>query len=280
MSKLSAYIKRGIKYVLKESKQPIVKVNINTCNQNESLKGKKYLITGGGSGLGLAIAKALAKCGAKVVITGRNKDKLDAAAKTIGKQCAVKVCDIRNIEEIKDIIEWCFEKYEHLDGLINNAGISLHEWDFLKVSYDGFNQQIETNLRGSYFMAQEYIKKLTANQKHKDGNILFISSESGTMCDDLPYGLSKRAIDSLTEALSYKYYKMGIRVNAIAPGVTATEMTGKSPDSDLYSDNISGRVFIPEEVAETAVFLLSDNSKCISGQIIHTNGGNHIKRRY
>ncbi|MBR5670042.1 SDR family oxidoreductase, partial [Candidatus Saccharibacteria bacterium] len=93
-------------------------------------------------------------------------------------------------------------------------------------------------------------------------------------------GLTKRAINSLTEALSYKYYKNNIRINAIAPGVTATEMTNIDPKLDLFSDSISGRFFVPEEVAEVALFLLSDNSKCISGQIIHTNGGNHIKRRY
>lgn len=95
-----------------------------------------------------------------------------------------------------------------------------------------------------------------------------------------PMVLQKRAIDSLVEALSFKYYKKGIRVNAIAPGVTATDMTGIKRDADLFSSNNSGRIFVPEEVAEVAKFSLSNYSKCVSGQIIHTNGGNHIKRGY
>ena len=278
MGKLGKYIKRGAKYIISESKQPIVKVEVAQKRPDESLKNRKYIITGGGSGLGLAIAKALSNCESQVIITGRNKEKLEKAASAIGNNASTIVCDMQNVNDVIKMIDTCFDKYGHIDGLINNAGISLHEWDFLKVTEDGFDAQIETNLRGSYFAAQEYTRK--ALESKKEGNILFISSESGTMCDDLPYGLTKRAIDSLTEALSYKYYQEGIRVNAIAPGVTATEMTKKDPKADLYTKNISGRIFVPEEVAETAVFLLSDNSKCISGQIIHTNGGNHIKRRY
>ena len=100
------------------------------------------------------------------------------------------------------------------------------------------------------------------------------------MCDDLPYGLTKASINSLVQALSYKYYKSGIRVNGIAPGVTVSNMTGLNKDGDLYNNNPSNRYFLPEEIAEVATFLLSDYSKCISGEIIHCNAGNHIKRGY
>lgn len=278
MGKFGKYLKRGAKYIISESKQPIVKVQVAQRNPDESLRNKIYIVTGGGSGLGFSIAQSLEKCGAKVIITGRDKTKLEAAIKTIGDNCTYKICDMQKVADVTKLIDNCFTEYGFIDGLISNAGISLHEWDFLKVTEDGFNAQMETNLRGGYFAAQAYIKNVLLAKIQ--GNVLFISSESGTMCDDLPYGLSKRAIDSLTEALSFKYYKEGIRINAIAPGVTATKMTGMDATADLYSPNISGRVFVPEEVAETAVFLLSDNSKCISGQIIHTNGGNHIKRRY
>lgn len=83
-----------------------------------------------------------------------------------------------------------FDKFNRLDGVVNNAGVSLHGWDFLKVTEEGYNTQFDTNLRGSYFLTQEYIRKLL--ELKQSGNVLFISSERGTMCDDLPYGLTKK----------------------------------------------------------------------------------------
>ena len=278
MGKIVRYIKRGIKYVAHEHIQPIVKVEVAQHPSNNQFDGKLFLVTGGGSGLGFEIAKRIILDGGEVVITGRDEEKLKKAADKLGKKCSFMVCDVQNVNEAKTLVDGIFENFGHLDGVVNNAGISLHEWDFLKVTEDGFNSQFNTNLRGGYFITQQYVKKCL--ELKGKGNIIFVSSERGSMCDDLPYGLTKRAIDSLVEALSFKYYKNGIRVNAIAPGVTATDMTRINKDSDLYSENISGRVFIPEEVAEVAAFLLSDYSKCISGQIIHTNGGNHIKRGY
>lgn len=275
---LKQYIKRGIKYVIREHNQPILKVNTFQKTSNNQFSKKIFLVTGGGSGLGKAITERLINDGAKVIITGRNKEKLERVASKIGKKCIVKVCDIQRVPDTIKLIDDIFIKYNHLDGVVSNAGISLHEWDFLKVTEDGYNAQFDTNLRGGYFLTQEYVRKLLELKQF--GNVLFISSERGTMCDDLPYGLTKRAIDSLVEALSFKYYKKGIRVNAIAPGVTATDMTNIKKDGDLYSESNSGRIFIPEEVAEVAAFLLSDYSKCVSGQIVHTNGGNHIKRGY
>lgn len=278
MGKAKKYIARGFKYITKEYKQPIVKIDTFQKTYSELLDEKVFLVTGGGSGLGKEIAKTLIGDGAKVVITGRSKDKLETVVKELGKNCLPMACDIQNVSKVKKLVGDVFNKFGRLDGVVNNAGVSLHEWDFLKVTEEGYNLQFDTNLRGSYFLTQEYIRKLL--ELKQSGNVLFISSERGTMCDDLPYGLTKRAIDSLVEALSFKYYKMGVRINAIAPGVTATDMTGIKRDADLFSKNNSGRVFVPEEVAEVAKFLLSDYSKCVSGQIIHTNGGNHIKRGY
>lgn len=278
MGKLKGYFKRGIKYVVKDYKQPIIKVEVCQKDVSTEFEDKVFLVTGGASGLGFEIAKRLIRDGATVIITGRNKEKLKAATNKLGNKSIAMACDIQNVSKAIELIDNIFTKHNRLDGVINNAGVSLHEWDFLKVTEDGYNSQFDTNLRGGYFLTQEYIRKLLDSKR--TGSVLFISSERGTMCDDLPYGMTKRAIDSLTEALSFKYYKQGIRTNAIAPGVTATDMTRIKKDEDLYSRSNSGRVFIPEEVAEVAAFLLSDYSKCISGQIIHTNGGNHIKRGY
>ena len=100
------------------------------------------------------------------------------------------------------------------------------------------------------------------------------------MAEDIPYGMTKAALNSMVGALSRRVYKEGIRVNAIAPGVTLSEMTAsyaKSEDGNLYRKNAANRVFVPEEVAEVAAFILSDASVCISGEVIHTNAGNHYR---
>lgn len=276
--KLGLYIKRGIKYILKEHKQPIVKIETVQKSEPELFEGKNYIITGAGSGLGYYIAKKLIQAGSKVIITGRNEEKLKKAQKELGENCEYIVNDIQNIKDSDKMLNYVFNKYKRIDGIINNAGISLHEWDFLKVDEEKYESQFNTNLKGAYFFTQHYIKKIL--EKNESGNIVFISSERGSMCDDLPYGLTKASINSLVKALSFEYYKKGIRVNAISPGITASDMTGINKQDDLYSDNNSERYFVPEEVAEVVAFILSDCSKCISGEVIHTNAGNHIKRGY
>lgn len=275
MGKNLTYIKRGIKYIRTEYKQPIIKAEIVQKEKSDMFNDKVYLITGGGSGIGFYIAKALINENAKVIITGRNEEKLINSKKELGEKCEYYVLDMNMIDKFSVIITEIYNKYGKLDGLINNAGVSLHEWDFLKVTPEGFDTQFYTNLKGAYFLTQEYIKMLL--EKEEAGNVIFISSERGSMAEVIPYGLTKSAIDSFTKGLSYKYYNKGIRINSIAPGVTATAMTNINKNEDLFTTNTPGRIFLPEEIAEIVCYLLSDYSKCISGEIIHCNGGNHIK---
>ena len=275
MGNVKNYIKRGIKYILNEHTQPIVKVEVFQKNYEKIFNDKIFLVTGGSSGIGYCIAEKLVQENSFVIITGRNEDKLKSALNKLGTNCEYIVYDVRDIDKASQTIEYIYEKYGKLDGLINNAGVSLHEWDFLKVTPEGFDKQFYTNLKGSFFLTQSYVEKVITNRKA--GNVIFISSERGSMADVIPYGLSKASINSLVQGLSYQYYKQGIRFNAVAPGVTVSDMTKIKKEDDLYSDNNSGRIFMPEEVAEIVTYLLSDYSKCISGEIIHCNGGNQIK---
>lgn len=268
------YIKNGVKYILKEHKPTIVKVEVVQKTNNEMFKNKNILITGGSRGLGFYMAKKFISDGAKVIITGRNKEKLEKAKKELGERSDYKVLDMGKIDSFSNFINCLYKEYNHIDCLINNAGISLHEGSLENVDEKKFEEQIKTNLEGAYFLAKEYILRLQ-NEK-KCGNIIFISSERGAQCDFLPYGLTKVALNSLVEGLSRKYYKEGIRVNGVAPGVTATDMTGISKDNNLYAENASGRYFIPEEVAEVVEFLASENSKCVSGEIIYCDAGQHL----
>ena len=272
--KIGNYIKRGIRYIVKGIPQINITTQIVQKTPQEMFKNKKILITGGGSGLGFYIAKKCANEGAKVIIVGRNKEKLEEAINQLGPNTSYMIFDVQESEKSEEFMKEVFEKYGKIDCLINNAGISLHEKDFFSVTIDKFNKQIDTNLKGAYFLTQAYINLL---QEKDQGNVIFISSERGAQCDYLPYGLTKVAINSLTEGLSRKYYKRGIRVNAVAPGITASNMTNIDKDSNLYcSYNASGRYFIPEEVAEVVAFLISDMSKCISGEVIYCDAGNHL----
>ena len=166
-----------------------------------------------------------------------------------------------------------------VDCLVNNAGISLHEQTFFDVTPESFDAQIATNLRGAFFLTQSFTRLLLA--KGRKGNVLFVSSETGETVDIRPYGFTKAAINSMVQGLAYLFVSKGIRVNAVAPGITASDMTGYKADGNLYlPGNATDRIYLPEEVAETACFLLSDASGCISGQIVVCNNGKTINARW
>jgi NAD(P)-dependent dehydrogenase (short-subunit alcohol dehydrogenase family) len=160
---------------------------------------------------------------------------------------------------------------------VNNAGISLHEKNMMEVTIDTFDQQLSTNLKGPYFLTQEFLKhcQITHNT---NASIIFMASERGLYCDEIPYGLIKSAIISLTRGVARRQIKNGIRVNAVAPGITESDMTIVDRTGDMASSyNCGGRFFLPEEVAETIVFLLSDAAKCISGEVIACDQGNYLR---
>ncbi len=186
--------------------------------------------------------------------------------------------DLTKLETFDDFFTEALKLLGGIDRLVNNAGLSLHE-SFQTVTPEGIDLQVSTNLRGPFFLSQRVLAYMIEN-KNK-GQVLFISSETSETADIRPYGLTKAALNSLVQGLAYLYIKEGIRVNAIAPRVTATEMTGfKAEESLSYSYNPDGRVYLPEEMAEVAAFILSDASACISGQIITCNNGKTINTRW
>lgn len=167
-----------------------------------------------------------------------------------------------------------------INCLVNNAGISLHENGFLDVSPKQFDAQVDTNLKGCFFLTQAFIAK--CNETHVEGtkNILFTSSETSMTVDERPYGLTKAALNSLVQGLAYRYVNENFRINAVAPGVTISDMVGGDANGDLRFGNITHRYYLPEEVAEVAAFLLSDASNCLNGQILVCNEGKTINARW
>ena len=271
------YVKRLIRYVL--NGQPVNEVvsNVQSITNTELLRGKRIIVTGGGRGLGLSIAKKCLDYGANVVISGRNEVTLVNACNS-NKHLKYIVADINNISSHEEFIQQCeYILGGKCDSLINNAGISLHEGWYGGVTEESWDLQFNTNLKSPYFLSQRFIEHIDDSNDSKK-NIIFISSERGLYGDDIPYGLIKAAINSLTAGLGRRLLNKNIFVNAVAPGVTASDMTGYNPDGNLYRPQAcSKRVYLPEEVAEVTAFLISDAAKCISSQVIPTQNGNHLR---
>ena len=240
------------------------------------LRGKKIIVTGGSSGLGYAMAKRFVNEGASVLISGRNIENLSKSAAEIG--CKYLQMDIQDISAHDSFLEKADQLLDGFNCLVNNAGISLHEKSFFEVTEESFRSQVDTNLIGTFFLTQHFAKHLL--KKQTEGNILIISSETGITSDIRPYGYTKAALNSMVEGTAHLFAKQNIRINAIAPGVTASQLTGRDPNGDISSkNNMLGRVYMPEEVAEIASFLLSDVSYCLTGQILVCNNGKTINSR-
>lgn len=270
------YLKRGISYMLHGVRPIDVRADIHYLSPGKSLKDKRIIVTGGGRGLGLAMARKFVKEGAQVLIAGRNEDTLRKSASELG--CEWLQLDMQQFDTFDTFVKDAVQKLGSVNCLVNNAGISLHEPTFFDVTEESFEAQLKTNLEGPFFLAQAVAAYMKSNGIK--GNILFMSSETGDVADMRPYGLIKASINSLVRGLAHLFVKDEIRVNALAPGVTASDMTGLRADGNLsYSYNANGRMFLPEEVAECASFLLSDVSGCVTGQIITCNSGTTINSR-
>ncbi len=274
--KIKARIRQIAQFILNESSKKFVKIELGTINYGGILTGKKVVITGGNKGIGFSIAEKFVSEGAMVLIVGRDAESLKSATGKLGSKSSGLVFDTTNVECADSFINKCYDRLGGCDILVNNAGISLHEGNFRNVTINGFDKQFNTNLKGHFFLAKAFLERKLSNGEA--GNILFISSNTSAKCVDIPYGLSKAAINSLVGALSRRVYKDGIRVNAICPGVVPTDMTKEFTNNggNMYFSTPSGRLFLPEEIAEVACFLVSDASKCISGEVLFCDAGNHL----
>lgn len=268
---------RAIRYIIRGVPTQYVTAEVSYSAPHQLLANKKIIITGGGRGLGFAMAKKFISEGATVLIAGRNEETLKRSASEL--KCEYLVLDVQDVVSFDKFIAEADKILGGANCLVNNAGLSLHEPQFTDVTVESFDQQINTNLKGGFFMAQKFIQLL--QKDNRSGSILFMSSETSHTADIRPYGLTKAAINSLVKGLASMYASHGIRVNAVAPGITTSDMTGFKADGNLYlKSNATERVYLPEEVAECASFLLSDCSGCVSGEILTYNNGKTINARW
>ena len=227
-------IRKIAKFILASQPDAFVQVNVGQIQAGNILQGKKIVITGGGSGLGYAMAKKFISEGAEVVISGRNADKLKAAAEILGSSnCKTVVADVCDVAHSMDFLEKAKELLGgRIDCLVSNAGVSLHENIYTNVTVEGFDKQFDTKFRAGYFLGKAFLEMKT-KEEQPDAELLYITSETGDQVYDIPYGMTNAALNSMVGAFSRRVYQQGIRVNAIAPGVTITEITRYNAE---YSD--------------------------------------------
>lgn len=249
-------------------------LTLSTLEYPHLLDGKKVIITGGSKGIGLAMAKKFVSAGAEVLITGRNEASLKEAFSQINSEnlhyMVWDVCDISNIDShVKkaiDILCGC-------DILINNAA-SLTFKNFEAVDEVFFDFQIDTNLKSVYFLSQKIIQYFLKQNGEKGGKIINISSINSYQSSPELYYVTKAALNKITVGLAARYADKNIMVNGIAPGVVASGINSRDVEKNAYyGGNKIHRIVVPEDIAETALFLCSGAANAIVGQTIVVDGG-------
>ena len=269
----------GLKRIAKKMQKEIIKPQSVPKLYGELLRDKIVLVSGGTSGIGFAIAEACLTNGAKVIITGRSQTRIDKAIKRIKEQVENADGSIRGIElDITDVAsiskkvkdaESLFSE-NRIDVLINSAGV-LKGDSLGNTDEKDFDDVLQTNLKGTYFLSQEFANYLV--DKEIQGNILNVSSVSAIRPANSPYMISKWGLNGLTKGLAKKYIKNGIVVNGIAPGPTATDMLLDDKDNIKNESSPTGRYVTPEEIANMSVILVSDLGRMIVGDTLYMTGG-------
>lgn len=247
----------------------------NPVNAPELLQGKIALITGGSSGIGFAMAESFIKSGAKVIIAGTTEEKLRSCCEKIG--CGVNlsyiVIDVKEIQTMPEKVKTAAAMFpeNRIDILVNSAGILNHS-DFLDMSEQEYDNIMDINAKGTFFMSQATAKYMIENRIK--GHILNVTSSSALRPAWTPYQMSKWAVRGLTLGMADKLLPYGIIVNAIAPGPTATPMFGMKKGDNIYNAYCPvGRFAMPSEIAALAAFMVSDMGNMIVGDTFYMTGG-------
>ncbi|HKW17815.1 MAG TPA: glucose 1-dehydrogenase [Terriglobales bacterium] len=243
------------------------------------LTGQVAIVTGTSRGLGQYFARALAKSGAELVLTSRNRNSLlsfEQEIKALGRKAISLELDVRDHASIQRMVADAHEIFGRIDILVNNAGCNVRK-PALDVTWDDWNLILDTNLRGSFFVAQGVARHMIQRGYGRIINIGSLTSVAG--CAGLgPYGASRGGIRQLTMSLADDWGKHGITVNCLAPGWFRTEQNKVLYEDKEWVEYLSDRIPLkrpgqPNDLDGTIVFLASESSRYITGQTLLVDGG-------
>jgi NAD(P)-dependent dehydrogenase (short-subunit alcohol dehydrogenase family) len=248
-------------------------------NKLFDLTGKVAIVTGASRGLGQYFSRALAGAGADLVITSRKRESLDAfnrEIESLGRRVLPLPLDVREYDSIQQMVETSFEHYGKIDILVNNAGCNVRK-PSAEVSWDDWNLVLDTNLRGTFFVAQAVAKKMIPRQYGRIINIGSVTSVFG-YAGLAPYCASRGGVKQLTMSLADDWGRFGITVNCLAPGWFKTEQTKVLYENKEWVDYLVDRIPLkrpgtPHDLDGAVVFLASDAAEYLTGQTLLIDGG-------
>lgn len=238
------------------------------------------IVTGGASGIGLAIAEKFAAEGLQTIIIGRDKTKLEAAVQKLGTNAHAFPFDLTNLEGIPQLINDILKQFGKIDILVNNAGINMKK-EFLEVTDADFSGILNTNVMAVFSLSREVCKSMLSNGSGSIINISSMASQYG-IPKVIAYTASKSAVEGMTRAMAVELSPRGIRVNCIAPGFIATDMSAKALNNDpdrkakALGRTPMGYLGQPADVADAAFYLATASSKYVTGVVLPVDGGNSI----
>ena len=242
------------------------------------LKDRAAIVTGGARGIGKAIALSLLTEGAKVAIIDSDKERLAKLKKETekrNKEVMAIPCDITKSSEVNGMVDQVQKAFGRIDILVNNAGI-IRRGTIETVTEEDWDRVIEVNLKGTFNCCKAVAGIMKQQRYGKIINVSSIAGKIGDITSAPGYGPSKAAIDALTKTLARQLAQYGINVNGVAPHAIETEMSAQWSEErrkEIIASIPLGRLGKPEDVANAVLFLASDDSSFITGEILDVNGG-------
>jgi 3-oxoacyl-[acyl-carrier protein] reductase len=241
------------------------------------LKEKVALVTGAAQGIGKAVALMLARHGADVIVADVNLEKAQETAReveAIGRGAMAVKVDVTRLSDVEQMVESALGRFGKIDILINNAGIARDKL-ILRMTEEDWDAVLDVNLKGTFNCTKAVIKHMSKQRSGKIVNIASVVGEMGN-AGQANYSASKAGVIGLTKTIAREFAQRGINVNAIAPGYIQTPMTDGLPDKakeELKRMIPMERLGQPEDVAHAVLFLVSEASSYVTGQVLNVNGG-------